>query len=698
MALYQNYLSLILMGFLYPEFLFAWLLMIVPVIIHLFNFRKFKKVYFTNVQFLKDIEIQTLSTQKLKERLILAARMLAIFFLVLAFAQPFIKSNEQEASFQKSIVSIYLDNSYSMEAVNKNGSLLDEGKRKIKELVEAYQLNDRFQLLTNDFDGKQQRLLNKDELLEELNNIKVSPITRNYQMVVNRQQEILMNEKQVKRVAYLISDFQKQADWKAQINIDSTIKLHAIPLLANELPNISIDSVYFLSPIHQPEGKEKLVFVVSNHSNEKAENIPYKLTTNSVQKSLGSLSIKPNSSSLDTLEFSGLQAGWQSAEISLKDFPITFDDQLKFTFEVKQKLPVLAVYQNSPVKNIAYAYQTDVFFDFQEVNESQINYSALAKQQLIVLENLKSVSSGLVQQLKQYVANGGNLSVFIPLDADLKSYQQFLMGLGTDYPVELKKQQLKAGQLNNNHPFFKDIFDQLPKNPDLPAASSFFTASSLVRTTKQVLITGQGNENLLSVYQLQKGKIFLNFLPLETEASNFSRHALFLPILFKMAFLGAHSPSLFQVIGQNAEVAINTLELAETETLKLKNKEVEIIPELRKKVTGTSLYFADQIKKPGFYELFHQNNLLAVLAFNENRKESLMQFYKPNELENMLGISSQNILKSTEAPIQQQIKEVNLGLSLWKLCLILSIIFLIVEILLIRFLKGKNIKPLNINS
>ena len=698
MALYQNYLSLILMGFLYPDFLFAWLLMVVPVIIHLFNFRKFKKVYFTNVQFLKDIEIQTLSTQKLKERLILAARMLAIFFLVLAFAQPFIKSNEQEASFQKSIISIYLDNSYSMEAVNKNGSLLDEGKRKIKELVEAYQLNDRFQLVTNDFDGKQQRLLNKDELLEELNNIKVSPITRNYQVVVYRQQEILMNEKQVKRVAYLISDFQKQADWKAKINIDSTIKLNAIPLLSNELPNISIDSVYFLSPIHQPKGKEKLVFKVSNHSNEKVENIPYTLTINGIQKSLGSLSMKPNTSSLDTLEFSGLQAGWQRAEISLKDFPITFDDQLKFTFEVKQKLPVLAVYQNSPIKNVSFAYQTDAFFDFQEVNESQINYSALAKQQLIILENLKTVSSGLAQQLKQYVVNGGNLSVFIPLDADLQSYQQFLQSLGTDYPVQLKNQQLKADQLNNNHPFFKDIFDQFPKNPDLPVAASFFTASSLVRTTKQVLIAGQGNENLLSVYQIQKGKVYLNFLPLEIEASNFSRHALFLPILFKMAFLEANSPSLFQVIGQNAEVSINTLEIAETETLKLKNKEIEIIPELRKKVTGTSLYFADQIKKAGFYELFRQDNLLAVLAFNENRNESLMQFYKPEELVEMLGISTQNILKSTEAPIQQQIKEVNLGLSLWKLCLILSIIFLIVEILLIRFLKGKNIKPLNINS
>src|SRR6476659_8011806 len=126
------------MGFLFPEFLFAWLLMAIPVIIHLFNFRKFKKVEFTNVAFLKEVELQTSSSQKLKERLILASRMLAIFFLVLAFAQPYLKSKTSVQAYKKSIVSIYLDNSYSMEAVNKDGTLLDEGKRKVKELVNAY--------------------------------------------------------------------------------------------------------------------------------------------------------------------------------------------------------------------------------------------------------------------------------------------------------------------------------------------------------------------------------------------------------------------------------------------------------------------------------------------------------------------------------------------------------------------------------
>jgi hypothetical protein len=680
------------MGFLYPEFLFAWLLMSIPIIIHLFNFRKFKKVYFTNVQFLKDVQLQTSSTQKLKEQLILAARLLTIFFLVLAFAQPYIKSDNDLAAQRKNVISIYLDNSYSMEAVNKNGSLLDEGKRKAKELLEAYQLNDRFQLLTNDFEGKQQRLLTKEELLEELNEVKVSPFFKNYQAIVNRQQEVLLKENEVNRIAYLISDFQKQSSWKDKIRADTSININAVTLTAIELPNVSIDSVYFLSPIHQPNGKESLVFVTSNHSTKAIENISIKLMVNGVQKALGNISLAPQQKGADTLAFSGLSAGWQNAELVLKDYPITFDDQLKFSFEVKNQLPVLAIYQQNAVRNIAVAYQTDVFFDFNAVDESQINYSGFSQQQIIVLENLKSISSGLAQQLKAYVEKGGSLTIFIPLNADLNSYQQFLTGLGADYPTGLKKQTLKAEQLNLNHPVFEEIFDQIPKNLDLPIASSYFEASSLTRTTKQILIKGQGNENLLSAYQIGKGSLYVSFLPIEVEASNFALHALFLPILFKTAFLGNQETTLFYTIGQNTEIGLSGVELSEAEVLKLRNQKIEIIPQLIRKPSGSILYIADQIKKPGFYQLFDEDKIKAVFAFNESREESLLAFYKTNELQKLLGIKANNILISNDSPIKQQIKQANLGSFFWKLCLILSIIFLLAEILLIRFFKGRIIK------
>ena len=57
------------MQFLYPAFLFALVTLAIPVIIHLFNFRRYQKVYFSNVQFLKEVQEQQASRRNLKERL-----------------------------------------------------------------------------------------------------------------------------------------------------------------------------------------------------------------------------------------------------------------------------------------------------------------------------------------------------------------------------------------------------------------------------------------------------------------------------------------------------------------------------------------------------------------------------------------------------------------------------------------------------
>jgi len=69
------------MQFLYPSFLYALLALAIPIIIHLFFFRRFKKVYFTNVRFLKEIKEETSARQRLKNLLVLLMRLLARQFI-----------------------------------------------------------------------------------------------------------------------------------------------------------------------------------------------------------------------------------------------------------------------------------------------------------------------------------------------------------------------------------------------------------------------------------------------------------------------------------------------------------------------------------------------------------------------------------------------------------------------------------------
>ena len=150
------------MSFLFPAFLAALAAIAIPIIIHLFYFRRFKRVYFTNVKFLKELKEERSSRNKLKHLLVLASRVAAIALLVLAFAQPYIPQSQSKTVQGPKAVSIYLDNSFSMNALSNDVSLFEKARAKATEIVDAYTTEDRFQVLTNDFEGRQQRLITKD--------------------------------------------------------------------------------------------------------------------------------------------------------------------------------------------------------------------------------------------------------------------------------------------------------------------------------------------------------------------------------------------------------------------------------------------------------------------------------------------------------------------------------------------------------
>src|SRR5471030_1931734 len=197
------------MHFLYPAFLFALISLAIPVLIHQFNFRRYQKVYFSNVQFLKEIREQQSSRRNLKERLILASRLLALFFLVMAFTRPYIPGPHAANAAGQRAISVFVDNSYSMQTLNREGSLLDEAKRRAKEIASAYNINDRFQLLTQDFEGKHQRLVSRDQFDDAVDAVKISPQSRSLQQIINRQQGLLDMHKNGPGSVYIISDFQK---------------------------------------------------------------------------------------------------------------------------------------------------------------------------------------------------------------------------------------------------------------------------------------------------------------------------------------------------------------------------------------------------------------------------------------------------------------------------------------------------------
>jgi hypothetical protein len=674
------------MHFLSPFFLFALLSLAIPVIIHLFNFRRYQKVYFSNVQFLKEIQEQQASRRNLKERLILAARLLALTFLVLAFARPYIPGKNAPNAGKQQAVSIFVDNSYSMETLNKEGALLDEAKRRAKEIASAYSINDRFQLLTQDFEGKYQRLLSRDEFNDAVDAVKISPQSRNLQQIISRQQSLLNTQQNTVRSSYLVSDFQKNMTNGMPVKTDNAIRFNLVQLKASELPNVAVDSVWLLTAIHRPGESERLVVQLHNYAGEKAEKIPLKLLINGSQKALGSFTINPRSVQNDTLVFSGLQGGWQRGEIQLQDNPVTFDNQFYFTFNVKQQMPVLLIDGGVINPFIKAIFNADPFFATKRVTDGNVDYAALGTYPLIVLSDIKTISTGLAQQLKTYVAKGGTLVVFPSADADLANYKAFLQPMNSAYPGKLITEATKVSAINLQNPVFKNIFESYPQNPDLPIIKKYYQLNSASNSRGESIMELPGREAFWSDYNSGKGKVYILAVPLDDDFSNLQRHALLVPVLFRIALLSGHDQPLFYTLGQDQSIEVPTVQSSGKQILKLVKGSHATIPDVRQQEGSTLLYISDQLQETGNYELKKQDSTLSVWAFNNNRQESDMSYLNGATLKQIFPQAG-TILQPGQASLKGEISELNFGLQLWKLCIILALIFLAAEILLIRLYK-----------
>lgn len=674
------------MNFLYPGFLFALLSVAIPVIIHLFNFRKFKKVYFSNVHLLKEVEQQNSSREKLKNLLILFSRILALTFLVLAFAQPYIPLKGQKTTNQNNSVSIYIDNSYSMEAINKDGNLLDEAKRRAKELIRGFGVNDRFQLLTNDFEGKHQRLLNADEFLKALDDVQISATNRNLQQILNRQGNVLTGS--VNKYSFIISDFQKNIAKGLTLSTKKDIQYAFIKLNATGLSNVAVDSVWTLSPNHQPGANEKLVVQLKNYSDEEAKNIPLKLSINNQQKGLSGMTIPAGKTKTYTLSFSGLKAGWQKGQIAIKDFPVTFDDTLSFSFKVDESLPVLSINGATAGNYIKALFAADNYYKLTENGENNINYSGFANYGLIVLNGLKNPSTGLAQQLKTYLNAGGAIAIFPDLDANIQTYNAFLSGLSLPIVQNLNTTETKVDQIDLQNPIFKTVFEDIPKNLDLPVAQRYFSFVESNSANKENILSFPGGKLFFAKYGVGNGAVYLSATGLNSVDGNLARHPVFVPLMYRLALNAGNETALYYNLGNDNALASKKINLGKNQTLKLNAKNFEAIPEIRQVNGKTLIYVADQIKSAGFYNLNLADSLISVYAFNSGRTESDMHYLNKTELDNLAAESNLKVFDADKDAVKLIAGANKIGQTLWKLCLILSLIFIAAEILLIRFFNN----------
>lgn len=685
-----------LMNFVYPEFLYGLFALAIPIIIHLFNFRKFKRVYFTNVRFLKEVQQETQSRSQLKHLLVLLLRMLAVAALVLAFAQPYVPSDEQSVVVGRKAVSVYLDNSFSMDGENKNGRLFEQAKAQIVDLVNNnYSPTDQFQLLTNDFEGRHQRLVNREEFLELLEEVQLTPKVRVLSEVQARQADILSTTDAGSKEAFWATDLQKSVLDIEQLKQDSIIQTQVLPFLASAPRNLYIDSIWFSSPVRQLNAQESLNVRVVNTGQEPLD-VPIKLKVNGAAQGLANFTVDAASSVDTVITFTNTTPGIQNGEIYVEDYPITFDDRFFFSYEVADKISVLLIDEGSLLDSSAVKpysfFLNDPFYNFSITSSSAIDYSSLALHQLIILNELPTFSSGLQQELQKFVSNGGSLVVFPGEEIDLNSYNELLLGVKADRFVKLDTSDHKVASIELQHPIYQGVFENIPENIDLPNSLKHYVISNSVTSSQERLLRLQNGDAFLSAYPSGKGKVYVAAVGLNSSFGNLSRHAIYVASMLRIAEFSMPSNQLYYTIGQDEVIELSNFTTSSEHTFRIVNEEEEydFILEHRNVGGKTSVFLQENIEKAGNYLLRYHESPVSGLGLNYQRIESKMEAFTVEEVleeSERLGLTNLNVIEGTssgEAIDLSQLKET----KLWKYFILLVLLFLGLEILVLRLWRN----------
>ena len=673
------------MQFLYPTFLFALFALAIPIIIHLFYFRRFRKVYFTNVRFLKEVKEETSARQRLRNLLVLLMRLLAVAALVFAFAQPFIPQDTEVKKGAKS-VSVFVDNSFSMSALSEDVPLVEKAKQRAREIVDAFQVEDRFQILTNDFEGRHQLLVSKEDALSLIDEVEISPSVKEISKVLIRQQQALSNGASDNKTAFIVSDFQKNISDFENYS-DTTLEVNLVPLQSVQERNISIDSCWFDAPVQMINQTNSLIISVKNHSDQDAENIRLSLRHEDQVKPVGTLSIPALSSVTDTINITILRTGWHEAELNITDYPVQFDDKYFFTFNVAEEIKILVINELASNKYLDATFKGVDYFTIVNQSSSNLNYSSFSDYDLITTNGLSSFSSGLSSGLKEYAEGGGNVLVFPGPSANIASYNSFLASLRANELQNLEKQERAVSQMNTDEFVFNDVFENQNSNLKLPVSQANYILSKFASRAEEPLLTYRDGSTYLAKYKNKQGHLYLCTSPLDEEFNNLVRSGeIFIPMLYKMAISTAKEKRIAYTIGKDELIeASNSITGADL-VYKIKGASEEFIPEQTVIGPKVLLGINGQITESGFYDLFlKEGELLEKYAFNYDRKESEMANLNNADLQNVSNDLIKIIDNTAAASLTPIIGERSHGIVLWRWCLILALIFLGLETLLLRF-------------
>tara|TARA_R110002050_G_scaffold74772_6_gene160240 strand:- start:3671 stop:5596 length:1926 start_codon:yes stop_codon:yes gene_type:complete len=641
------------MQFKHPELLYALFLLLIPIIVHLFQLRKFQKVAFTNVAFLKKATLQTRKSSQIKKWLVLLTRLLLLAAIIIAFAQPF-TSKANTFKTKKETV-IYLDNSFSMQAKGSQGELL---KRAVQDIISNVPETENISLITNDKVFKNTPI---NAIKNELLQLSYSPNSLSTQAALLKSKTFFNKQGNSLKNLIFISDFQEN-DKLLTIEKDSLTHIHFIKLQPVNTHNISVDSVF----ISEKTATSINLKVILKNNGSPIENLPVSLFNNDTLIAKTSIAINKETQTTFSIPENKVING----KITIDDTNLQFDNTLFFNINNTSRINVLAI--NATDDSFLKRIYTNDEFNYSSTTENQLNYNLLESQNLIILNELSSISNALTATLKAFTNQGGSLIVIPSKDITITSYNSLLLNYQTSFN-ELIKTEKRITSINYAHPLYNNgVFEKQVSNFQYPKVNSFFNTN--LSNASNILKYEDGKPFLF-----QNSNAFIFTSALNNGNSNFKNSPLIVPTLYNIGTYSFKIPELYYTIGKNNTFDVST-QLKQDAVLSLTNNDINMIPEQRYFNNKVVVKTSETPSISNIYAVKNKDETIKNVSYNYNRHESNL-FYK--DLSNIKNI----ILSDSITKTFDTIKSDTIINALWKWFVIFALALLIIEMLILKYFK-----------
>ncbi|UJH67175.1 BatA domain-containing protein [Allomuricauda sp. SCSIO 65647] len=632
------------MQFEHPALLWALLLLLIPIIVHLFQLRRFKKTPFTNVAMLQKVVSESRKSSVLKKWLLLLARLGLLAALVIAFAKPF--SAKKTALSPKETI-VYLDNSFSMQAQSNGSSLLE---RAIQDLLKNIDAKTQFSLFTN---SDTYSNISTGDHKNELLSIDVTTEQLRFSDILLKANTLFSNNGGNSKNLVLISDFQHNLG--AFSDSISNHRQFMVNMRPESISNVSIDSIR-VAENNRLSQTDLTVFLSGKHD----ANLPIALFDNDTL--IAKTAVEFGENPVSEVVFSIPTGEDLNGRIEINDTNLSYDNTFYFTIGKRKKIDVLVI-SNTDTEYLRRIY-TDDEFNLTISTLQQLDYSLIERQNIIVLDALTDIPQSLSQVLKSFKGNGGSLVIIPPKEADMDSYGPLLLGIGSMRFTAWVPIEKNISSISFQHPILANVFEREVSNFQYPKVMGYYRTKGLATS----ILRYDGNDSFL----VGTDGAYVFTTPLQADNTNFKSSPLIVPIFYNMAVASLKEPSLYETLGQTSQIDMPVSTISDN-ILKLVRDDEEFIPRQRSFANKTTLYFDGNLTRAGTYTIRNGKENVGMISFNYPRSESLLRY---QELPETPAVVKTDNLEEAFETLNAQ----NNITSYWKWFVILALFFALMEV------------------